>query len=235
VEWFKPFDKFPNYEPLTYPYTIQKPGEWVEGHIKVDDHGVIQPVLGQPNWYHGLTIRGPMDMHKMGAFLQVRAKTWLSLEPLWGPVVFGNHELDKEWDVIDSKEDTPAGMENEENAPKVRKWHRAYLILGVIVGHDNTWTAPGTKTLRHIRSVVRQCQWTKTPCFVKQIYMGVCDQCSAVSELSEDPEDTWECPACSGEPHRTGRLKPRLITDPELFPEDLRARVLPWSMPKGIE
>jgi protein gp37 len=192
-----------------------------------------QARIGQPNWYHGLTIRGQMDMGKLETFLQVKGNTWLSLEPLWGQVVFGNHELEKSWRVIDWKEDTPVSIDrNDPESRKVDKWHRKYPILGIIVGHDSVWEAPGTRTLRHVRSVVRQCRDTLTPCFVKQLWMGKCDQCGAVGELEEgDTESTWECSACAGGPHPTGRLKPKLIDDPALFPEDIRVRDLPWRMP----
>ncbi len=54
-------------------------------------------------------------------------------------------------------------------------------IRGVIVGQDRYKGAPGTETLDHIRSVVRQCQEAHVPVYVKQLWID--------GRLCHDPAD----------------------------------------------
>jgi protein gp37 len=81
--------------------------------------------------------------------------------------------------------------------------HKPY-IDGIIVGQDKRRTAPGTDTLDHVRSVVEQCQAAEVPVYCKQVWL----------------------------PRPRTVLPPKLYMDPIDFPEDLRLRSLPWSMPE---
>ena len=92
------------------------------------------------NEYHGLTVRNQDDAdRKLAGFLTLRGHTWLSVEPLLGPVDL-----------------------------QLKKW----CIEGVIVGHDNRRGAPGTDTLDHVRSVVKQCRAAGVRVFVKQLWIN---------------------------------------------------------------
>lgn len=134
--------------------------------------------------YRGLTIRHQADADaKLPTFLRIPGKKWLSLEPLWGDV-----NLHPALCQHDGTE-TPTGRYGHWCTPSNQ-------LSGVIVGHDNRTGAPGTNTLDHVRSVVRQCVDARVPVFVKQLHLGG-----------------------------------KLCHDPAAFPEDLRHRDLPWSMP----
>ncbi len=52
---------------------------------------------------------------------------------------------------------------------------------GVVVGQDRYKGAPGTETLDHVRSVVRQCQDADVPVYVKQLWID--------GRLRHDPKD----------------------------------------------
>ena len=151
--------------------------------------------------YRGLTIRHQEDADmKLPAFLQIPGQIWLSLEPLWGAV--------KIWDC--------GGWGDEAAA----WWGKDAPLSGVIVGHDNRRNAPGTDTLDHVRSVVRQCEAAGVPVYVKQLWQRWCVK----------GQHAWDrCPHLSVDGKRSWNM--RLCHDPADFPEDLRRRDLPWSMP----
>jgi protein gp37 len=129
--------------------------------------------------FSGLTIRNQADADaKLTTFLGIQGNLWLSLEPLWGPVDFG----DTWWETSDA-----CGHGN---------------VRGIIIGHDNRRGAPGTDTLNHVRSVVKQCQAAGIPVYVKQLWLP------------------------------RGKAKGGLSKDVKDFPSDLQLRNLPWSSPK---
>ncbi len=166
------------------------------------------------NWCLGLSICNQEQADaKLPTFLKTPGQLWLSLEPLWGAVDLQRGTTNEpgclmprvecegctaEW--YGSEDDLADGgacpvcecsemvmYRSEMDAPR---------ICGVIVGHDNRKGAPGTDTLDHVRSVVKQCVAAGVPVFVKQLHIS--------GKLRHDPAD---------------------------FPEDLRHRDLPWSMP----
>lgn len=119
------------------------------GEISVRQCDLLGPFPAPlKNIYHGLTIRTQAEAdQKLAVFLQIPGKLWLSLEPLWGDVALCD--------------------------PRIGAWIPSYgdRVKGVIVGHDNRRGAPGTDTLRHVRSVVKQCRAGGIPVYVKQLWI----------------------------------------------------------------
>ena len=213
------------------------------------------------NWYLGLSICNQEQADaKLPAFLGIPGKRWLSLEPLWGAVDIGLWKATcdccerraSRWIRLLGRvsADIPgeaargytanAGIylaeSNQHGALSVHtpggllgvKPHECeYLAApqGVIVGHDNRRNAPGTDTLDHVRDVVQQCVRAGVPVFVKQLWMDTCPECSRTYPPGTAAEAEY-CDDCG-----IGKLRPKLWHDPEAFPEDLRYRDLPWSMP----
>jgi len=146
--------------------------------------------------YWGLTIRNQADADaKLRDVLAINGRLWLSLEPLWGPM---DIQL-----VLGTN----------------------CHIQGVIVGHDNRRGAPGTDTLAHVRSVVKQCQAAGVAVYVKQIWMWECGWCHWQHE-----EHLSRCKRCG---RKTSWSRPHLREKPAMFPVDLRLRNLPWPAPRA--
>lgn len=136
----------------------------------------------RPNHYFGCTIRTQAESdERLPVFLQIPGKLWLSLEPLCSDIALC---------------DQRAGA-----------WIRSYgdRVKGVIVGHDNRQGAPGTDTLKHIRSVVEQCKAAGVAVYVKQIH------------------------------HDGKFLRASHPHEYAMFPPDLKQRELPWAMPAGTK
>lgn len=105
------------------------------------------------NWYLGCTIRSQAEAkERLGPFLQIPGKLWVSYEPAW--------------EAVDFHDAFYVGYSEEDK----RRVKYGGVIHGVIVGHDNRRGAPGTDTLDHIRSVVQQCKAAGVNVFVKQIW-----------------------------------------------------------------
>lgn len=180
------------------------------------------------NWYMGLTIRNQAEAdEKLGAFLSIPGNLWLSLEPLEGALDFGYSR----WK---SRLQAPLDTLN---------W-----LQGVIVGMNNRRGAPGTDTLDHIRSVVKQCQAAGVPVYVKQLYMLACNRCGAIHDdavpFPNDKAPTAHhryndgCHSCKSGALRWKFLraskpaKPGEPSEFDCYPEDLKLRDLPWGMPQ---
>uniref|UniRef100_A0A6M3KCH1 DUF5131 family protein n=1 Tax=viral metagenome TaxID=1070528 RepID=A0A6M3KCH1_9ZZZZ len=103
------------------------------------------------NHYWGITVRRQGEMLSMDWLARVRAKLWLSIEPIEGD--------------IDLMTPVEAAI-----APNMRC--DAGRLAGVIVGHSNRRGAPGTETLEHADSIARQCECLGVPVFVKQLWIG---------------------------------------------------------------
>ena len=153
-----------------------------------------------PNWSIGLTLRNQFDTdQKLSTFLAIRGNLWLSLEPLWGPIMFDGVAL---------------------LLGDLRRRPMTQSIKGVVIGHDNQRGAPGTDTLDYIRSAVKQCQEARIPVFIKQVWMMKCARC----EKHVEPMALGMGCDC-----RNPVWRHVLVKDPAFFPADLRLRNLPWS------
>lgn len=108
----------------------------------------------EPNHLHGVTIRQQADFDLRGDYFG--GISWVSFEPLWREVNISEA----------SKSPFRFGMDE---------------ITGVIVGQDRNRGAPGTDTLDHVRSVVKQCQAAGISVYVKQVFIG--------DKLRTDPAD----------------------------------------------
>ncbi len=63
-------------------------------------------------------------------------------------------------------------------------------LTGIIIGHHNTFGAPGTDTLDHIRDAVRQCQAAGVNAYVKQLWQnGKLLQAKNADEFAKYPDD----------------------------------------------
>ncbi len=172
------------------------------------------------NWYFGLTVRNQADAEEkwnefIGATLHLSGKRWLSLEPLWDGVDLTS-VLTRWHDCFGDEYFSPMNALADGQ------------ISGVIIGHDNRANGHGTKTLRYIRSAVRQCEAAGVKVFVKQLWLWVCDRCGCVVESLPD----GGCPDCGEGVCQSVRLRRSLAKDPLEFPPDLRCRDLPWTFPK---
>ena len=197
------------------------------------------------NWYLGLTLRTQAEAdEKWPVFSQIPGNLWISYEPAWSGIELrkwvggpGNDGLSDdpqghcwrcgcEWG--DDDHECPEGFQNG--------------LCGVICGHDNRKGAPGTDTLDHIRSVVRQCEAAGVNVFVKQIWILKCRRCGTIhDERQSFPSDKgWPaehrendgCHACMGAPLRWKLLRASHPDEYALYPADLRRRELPWRMPE---
>ncbi len=179
--------------------------------------------LCRDNWHLGLTIRHQQDAdEKLPVFLEIPGNLWISYEPATGPVnwqrgptnepgaivpevycendcAWYGRKQDIELDPYDSDicpECSAAGYLCErldEDTPR---------IGGMIIGHNNTFGAPGTDTLAHIRDAAEQCQAAGVPVYVKQFWQdGTLLRASHPDEFDK-------------------------------YPEDLKLRFLPWRQPQ---
>jgi len=175
------------------------------------------------NWHMGLTIRDQAEADaKLPEFLSIPGNLWLSPEPLRGAMNLGLVELD--WP--DYKSDDNPGD------PIAIPTKTGQTLAGVIVGHDNRRGAPGTDTLDHIRSVVQQCQAAGVPVYVKQLWHRQrCGHCLGTGTYMGG----LACPHCKG---KRVEAKPQFLrashpNEYALYPDDLKLRDLPWSMPEA--
>jgi len=96
------------------------------------------------NISHGLSVCNQEMADQLATFSDEQLKRmWISFEPLWEAVKF--------WWM------TPVAT--------------ARHIRGAIVGHDRRKGAPGTETLEWVRQIVKQCDITMTPVYVKQLWI----------------------------------------------------------------
>lgn len=180
---------------------------------QVEFGGDAFPAGWPENWHLGLTIRNQAEaIERLGPFLQIPGKLWLSLEPLWKPAWLHQAltpERMEQWPA-DTNADALVVSENYPSIyTRTKVIKEAPRIKGVIVGHDNRRGAPGTDTLIHIRSVVEQCKAAGVACYVKQIWY-------------HKPE--WD---------ELFFLRASHPDEYALYPADLKHRDLPWAEWKG--
>ena len=89
-------------------------------------------------------------------------------------------------------------------------------MSGVIVGHDNIRSAPGTETHEHIKDIIAQCFDANVPCYVKQAWVRHTSQGFNVT----DRRSEW----CSAD-------KFKFAKEANDLPGGVRIRNLPWAMP----
>lgn len=91
--------------------------------------------------------------------------------------------------------------------------------VGIVIGADNQVTAPFR--MDWIRQTATAFAYAGVPVYVKQLWMFRCGRCCIHIE---------EKPGMYGCNCMTPQWRRVLVTDPALFPEDLRLRDLPWTL-----
>ena len=134
------------------------------------------------NWYIGLTLTDQDSADaKLGDFLQIPGKKWVSYEPAHGGIEFTKMGLIECPTCGDGERWTNAGYGTYSHRCFRCDGEQTYHgIQGIVVGHDNRRGAPGTDTLDHIHRAVEQCAEANVNCYVKQLWID--------GKLRKDPE-----------------------------------------------
>ncbi len=161
------------------------------------------------NLYRGLTIPDQRAAdEKLPVFLPIPGKLWLSLEPLGSSLDFACRDLAKACYPPPHNHCMDGNCTNKSSA-----------LCGVIVGHNNTFGQPGTDTLEHIRSVVKQCKAARVAVYVKQLWRE--------DYNAKTDKHYWRLLRASHVDKRGWH------DERSLFPADLQVWELPWTQPEA--